>query len=459
MKNKITFLLLTSLFSFKSYAEFYVGGSINIQQNSYKKAQYNNKLLSFSTTQFSKDFLLTEGWLPQGGINNPNQIIFDNQQFSLVDQNGGFIDYSEKHYVLDFPRVILEEMVKNNVAIPSDIEKKYAEIVTFGTKPENEEFYQKIFDIHINSLNTVINKNNLTEVVSMDNLGQSTLTALNALNFIETGKCLNEADRECYNFSQIDENNKAKWEMLINEFVNNTNALYAELIVKPEPEKPEPEKPEPEKPEPEKPEPEKPEPEKPEPEKPEPEKPEPEKPEPEKPEPEKPEPEIDRNQLINDELLSIKKQASKTEFSASLFTGYVYRYNRFNFVTELGVDFFDSSVGKSKQNELEARYNANFYLVEKFGYRIDRSNLAYVTLGASLRIYEVVYNGQYSNFKTKERIPHFVFGVGYEQLLNRNIGMFVELNQVISLRKLKTEAGSLSFNSTQARVGARYYFR
>ena len=158
------------------------------------------------------------------------------------------------------------------------------------------------------------------------------------------------------------------------------------------------------------------------------------------------------------ELASIKSSASKISPSISLLAGYGVKHNNFGFITEAGIDLNFGKVGDNSKQELEVKNLYNVYLTQKVGYYFNENNLTYITGGLSIKDTKVSYKGALVSIDEKKITPNLILGVGYQRTLTRNWAMFTEFNHIVSLSKVKTEAGEVKTRSEQVRIGARYYF-
>jgi hypothetical protein len=161
-----------------------------------------------------------------------------------------------------------------------------------------------------------------------------------------------------------------------------------------------------------------------------------------------------------EEINLIKTSASKTLPSASLIAGYRFNEGNFGFITEAGVDLTSSKVGKNIDRELEVKNIFHFYLTQKLGYNFIENNLAYITLGFGIKDYKAKYKGVSSKLEISESsiLPTFIIGVGQEYAVSSNLALLLEFNHIMTISKLKTDVGDLSMRSEQVRIGARWYF-
>jgi hypothetical protein len=93
--------------------------------------------------------------------------------------------------------------------------------------------------------------------------------------------------------------------------------------------------------------------------------------------------------------------------------------------------------------------SSTIYLTEKLGYNLDKSHLIYLTLGGELKNYEIKYNNFSKKYNNK---LSYIFGIGHEYSLNKNFGIFTEINHSILGKEIKTEVGSLKSSNTEARI-------
>ena len=160
-----------------------------------------------------------------------------------------------------------------------------------------------------------------------------------------------------------------------------------------------------------------------------------------------------------EELSSIKSSASKISPSVSLLAGYGVKVNNFGFITEAGIDLNFGKVGDNSKKELEVKNIYNIYLTQKVGYYFNENNLTYITGGLSIKDNKISYTRNNISMKEEKKItPNLILGIGYQRTLTRNWAMFTEFNHIVSLSKVKTEAGEVKTRSEQVRIGARYYF-
>jgi opacity protein-like surface antigen len=167
------------------------------------------------------------------------------------------------------------------------------------------------------------------------------------------------------------------------------------------------------------------------------------------------------NKQTEAEADQIKTSASKWVPSASLLAGYRFNKGNFGFITELGIDLTSSKVGKNDKENMEAEVKNifHFYLTQKAGYRFTESSLTYITAGFGLKDYKAEYKGVSSKLNVNESkiLPTFVIGAGYEHQVTTSLAVFTEFNHIMTLSKLKTEIGDFSMRSEQIRVGVRWY--
>jgi opacity protein-like surface antigen len=167
-----------------------------------------------------------------------------------------------------------------------------------------------------------------------------------------------------------------------------------------------------------------------------------------------------RINVIN-EVKLIKTSSSKIVPSASLMAGYSFNQGNFGFITELGIDLTSSKVGKNDKENMEAEVKNifHFYLTQKVGYEFTESSLTYITAGFGLKDYKAEYKGVSSTLNVNESkiLPTFVIGAGYEHQVTNSLAVFTEFNHIMTLSKLKTEIGDFSMRSEQIRVGVRWY--
>ena len=175
-------------------------------------------------------------------------------------------------------------------------------------------------------------------------------------------------------------------------------------------------------------------------------------------------PQVNEVSSINNELRAVpyytpnpKKSASGFASGLSLSGGYNASVKNFGFITEFGLDIniTGSKVGSDNNGEIELKNNFHFYLTEKMGYKFKDNMLTYITLGLGIKDNKVSYKDVISENKTTKNI---ILGFGNEvRVMNNKLGIFTEVNNIISLDKIETARGEVKTNNYQIKVGARYY--
>jgi opacity protein-like surface antigen len=169
--------------------------------------------------------------------------------------------------------------------------------------------------------------------------------------------------------------------------------------------------------------------------------------------------------IENSEFDLLKTSASKILPSVSLLGGYAFDYGNFGFITELGIDLTSSKVGKNSEKEIEVKNLYHAYLTQKAGYRFTKNTLTYLTVGIGAKDYKAKYQGEYLQIDSKKTLANLILGIGYEHKITNSLAMFAEFNHVMSLSKMKIEEkggeeiGTMKFRSEQVKIGARYYFK
>ena len=199
---------------------------------------------------------------------------------------------------------------------------------------------------------------------------------------------------------------------------------------------------------------------------------------------------IVNTEVIDSETEELAKETdseSKNAFSVSILGGYAHKMNNLLFAFETGVD-----LGKSKFSDenLEIKNNFNVFFLGRVGYEFYKNNTAYLNLGLSVKDIKAskYYEGKEEDGtpfiasvpSTSKNMLNMVAGLGYENSINKNVGIFTELNYIASTSALKYtqsikyiastdtgfqfideeyfRTGEIKTKSTQFKIGARYYY-
>jgi hypothetical protein len=159
------------------------------------------------------------------------------------------------------------------------------------------------------------------------------------------------------------------------------------------------------------------------------------------------------------ELTSIKDSASKTTASVSILAGYRKKINKFILKGEGSLDLGLSTIGNNSANELEVSHNVTLNLVGSVGYQFVKKTNAYVNFGLSFRKYDIKYRGQHNTIDESNFATHALIGVGYERAINRRLGLFTEFNHLIPISNMQTDAGKVKVSTNAFKIGFRYYYK
>lgn len=165
--------------------------------------------------------------------------------------------------------------------------------------------------------------------------------------------------------------------------------------------------------------------------------------------------------LIEDDLTNIPTSASGYNAQISLLAGLGTITDKIYLGAEILLDLGPQKIGKNSSSQIQVSSLYTAGIIGKLGYSFQKRSFNYINLGLAVREYTDKYKGSSLSFSNSSFSSHALMGVGMEFLLNKSIGLFTEINYMVSMSAIDSGSSNgktLSIASTQLKIGAKYYF-
>lgn len=160
------------------------------------------------------------------------------------------------------------------------------------------------------------------------------------------------------------------------------------------------------------------------------------------------------------ELISIDSSASKNGAQIFLLAGIGKAIQRAYLGAEFALDIGKDSVGKNSQKQINVKSYYTASLIGKLGYSFTKNSLNYLNIGIASRKYNTKYQGNLISFSDTSFNLHLLLGIGMEFFISKKLGIFAELNHIVSANDVKTgspDNRALNVATSQVKLGVKYY--